>query len=120
MRFLDGNPCLLASSEGVHILEINQTNSNIIPVSTTSMPICEPSHSVSHGPETKSLYFNENIQENNQELTRDQDNTHKQNHDYVPKIVIAVPDSLVTRDSSISVLSSTPEPPDQQLTSLHS
>ena len=47
--------------------------------------------------ETDSLYFNETIQENNQELTKDQDSTHKQNQDHVPEIVIAVPDSLATR-----------------------
>ena len=35
-------------------------------------------------------------QENNQELTKAQDNTHKQNQDHVPEIVIAVPDSLTT------------------------
>ena len=53
--------------------------------------------------ETESLYFNKTIQENNQELTKDQDSTHKQNQDYVPETVITVPDSL----------SSTPEPPEQ-------
>ena len=37
--------------------------------------------------ETESLYFNENKQED----------THKQTQDYVPEIVIAVPDSLATR-----------------------
>ena len=47
--------------------------------------------------ETESLYFNETIQENNQELTKDQDSTRKQNQDHVPEIVIAVPDSLATR-----------------------
>ena len=47
--------------------------------------------------ETDSLYFNETIQENNQELTKEQDSTRKQNQDHVPEIVIAVPDSLATR-----------------------